>query len=149
MAKTNNGKASEAAVQAAFKSLSMPVLDWQRMYDASSARNAFMAQTGDFQFFLPDRHGVIEVKSTQHEHLLRSSAFSDGQRVKLYRRMIAGGRVWVIVHHWTTNVWRCIPYSDCRRAFDIEKAASVDCRAYPEMVSAVDAVIFAIENSLK
>ena len=109
MAKTNNGKAAEQAVREALKGIKLPCFDWQRMYDATSARNAMMAQTGDFQWFLPGRHGVLEVKSTQHEYRLTRGAFSDLQRAKLRQRQVAGGEVWVIVHHYTAGVWRCVP----------------------------------------
>ena len=62
----NTGKESEELVRQALKNVNLSIFDWQRMYDATSARNTFMAQVGDFQWFLPNHHGVIEVKSTKH-----------------------------------------------------------------------------------
>ncbi len=144
----NNGKKTEAAVQAALKSIDAPMFDWQRLYDSTSARGVFMAQTGDFLFFMPGVHGVLEVKSTQHEYRLTKAAFSDGQRAKLRRRMDAGGSIWVLVHHWKTNVWRCVPYALCHEAFDIRQAASMDLRVFPERGSAAEAVVYVIEESL-
>lgn len=131
MAVSNTGKQAEAAVQTALKSVSLPCFDWQRMYDATSARGAFMAQVGDFEVFLPDRHGVIEVKSTQHGYRLAKSAFSDGQRAKLARRMAAGGRIGVLVLHHTTGVWRFVPYNLCHETFATGHA-SLDLRHLPE-----------------
>lgn len=137
MAISNTGKQAEAAVQTALKSVSLPCFDWQRMYDATSARGAFMAQVGDFEVFLPDRHGVIEVKSTQHEYRLSKSAFSDGQRAKLARRMAAGGRIGVLVLHHTSGVWRFVPYILCHEAFAAGHA-SLDLRDIPECPNAAE-----------
>ena len=126
MAKTNTGKATEKAVQDALKRFDdIPHLDWQRMYDATSARGAFMNQTGDFEFFMPRIHGVIEVKSTKHPNRLAKRAFSDLQRAKLHRRMAAGGKVFVIVHHYTAGTWKLIPYNVCHQAFSEEGKASI------------------------
>lgn len=149
MSTTNNGKASEQAVHNVLKDISLPTFDFQRMYDATSARNAFMAQVGDFQFFMPGVHGVLEVKSTAHEYRLSKSAFSDGQRAKLTRRAAAGGKVWVIVHHWQTGVWRCVSYDVCHQAFDERHQASVDLRTLEAFESATAAVAAALEGSLK
>lgn len=139
MATSNTGKQAEAAVQTALKAVSLPCFDWQRMYDATSARGAFMAQVGDFETFLPDRHGVIEVKSTQHEYRLSKSAFSDGQRTKLHRRMLSGGRIGVLVLHHTTGVWRFVPYNLCHETF-AAGSASVDLRGIPECPNAAEAL---------
>lgn len=126
MAKTNTGKVTEKAVHDALKKFDdLPQFDWQRMYDATSARGAFMNQTGDFEFFLPKVHGVIEVKSTQHPNRLARRAFSDLQRAKLYRRMQAGGQVFVIVHHYTVGQWKLIPFDACHQAFSVDGQASI------------------------
>lgn len=148
MAQLNNGKASEIAVKAALDAIKEPSFDYQRMYDATSARNAFMAQVGDFQFFMPGVHGVIEVKSTAHEFRLGKAAFSENQRAKLTRRMNAGGKVWVVVHHWQTGVWRCLPYDTLHEAFDVRSHASVDLRDVETLNSAAEAVMNLIERSL-
>lgn len=140
MAKTNNGKAAEQAVREALKGIKLPCFDWQRMYDATSARNAMMAQTGDFQWFLPGRHGVLEVKSTQHEYRLGKGAFSDLQRAKLRQRQAAGGEVWVLVHHYTAGVWRRVPFAECIKTFDEDLQASLDLRDHPTYGSALEAV---------
>lgn len=140
MAKTNNGKAAEQAVREALKGINLPCFDWQRMYDATSARNAMMAQTGDFQWFLPGRHGVLEVKSTQHEYRLGKGAFSDLQRAKLRQRQAAGGEVWVLIHHYTAGVWRRVPFAECVETFDTRGQASLDLQGYTTYGSALEAV---------
>ena len=145
----NTGKSSEAAVRAALHSIDVDTFDWQRMYDATSARGAFMAQVGDFQFFLPGVHGVIEVKSTAHEYRLTKGAFSDGQRAKLTKRAAAGGHVWVIVHHHTVDQWRVLKYEDVRREFDDLGRASLDLRQTPTYPSAVECVSIILMESLE
>ncbi|MRN38565.1 hypothetical protein CRG49_002030 [Neisseria sp. N95_16] len=140
MSKVNNGKKAEQAVQSVLKSIDEPWFDWQRMYDATSARGVFMPQTGDFQFFTPDVHGVIEVKSTQHDYRLPKSAFSDNQRARLERRMSAGGKIFVIVWHWTLNEWRFINYQDVHQAFNVQGQASLDLRTIPTYPTAGEVV---------
>ncbi|WP_274585344.1 hypothetical protein V9W64_10540 [Neisseria leonii] len=148
MSKDNNGKLAERAVQQVLNHLSSEVFDWQRMYDATSARGAFMAQTGDFQFFTPACHGVIEVKSTAHPYRLAKKAFSDGQRVKLKRRMDAGGKVYAVVWHHTENVWRVVPYAGLHKAFDEDGAASADLTSVPTHATAAQAVVALLSEAV-
>lgn len=99
-----------------------------------------MSQVGDFQWFSPTRHGVIEVKSLKHEYRLSKSSFSTNQLSKLGKRMEAGGHVWVLVHHWTTGVWRCVPFKDIRKALVTDLKPSVDLRPYTVCESAAHAM---------
>lgn len=149
MATTNNGKLAERLVQTALKGLDTPNFDWQRMYDATSARGGFMAQVGDFEFFLPQLHGVIEVKSTKHSYRLAKGAFSDGQRLRLLQRLRAGGHIWVVVHHWQTGDWRYLPYADVHRAFVDEGKASIDLTGIQPHSSADEVVLKLIYESLQ
>lgn len=126
MAKTNTGKQAEKAIADALKQFAdIAQFDYQRLYDATSARGAFVAQTGDYLLFSPQHHGVLEVKSTQHPERLSKSAFSDLQRAKLYKRTQAGGLVWVAVYHYTVGVWRLIPFAACYEAFNTQNKASL------------------------
>lgn len=150
MAKTNNGKAAERAVQNVLEALkqSEPKFDYQRLYDATSARGAFQAQVSDFLFFMPGIHGAIEVKSTKHDYRIRKQAFTDGQTARLKRRMDAGGEAWVIVHHHTAGQWRAIPFSDCYEAFT-GGAASMDMTGrYPTFATAAESVEFMLKKIL-
>lgn len=147
MTNRNNGKAAESAVQSALKSINLSCFDWQRFYDSTSARGIFMAQVGDFGFFLPGVHGIIEVKSTQHAYRLNKSAFSDGQRIKLAKRAQAGGKVWAVVWHHQENIWRAIPYDTLHKHF-AEGNASYDCRPQSTFPTAAQAVAHLIEQSI-
>lgn len=149
MAITNTGKASERMIIDALKAIDVTYFDWQRMYDATSARGAFMAQTGDIQFFLPGVHGVLEIKSTNHASRLQKRAFSDLQRGKLRKRMDAGGKVFVAVHHYMAGVWRLVPYDACHEAFDLEQQASLDLSELPCYERATQVVAAMIEEVLK
>lgn len=144
----NNGKASEAAVQEALKAIDNPKFDWQRLYDATSARNTFMSQIGDFLWFLPDKHGVIEVKSTQHTHRLSKSAFREGPRAKLYKRQRAGGIIYIFVHHHIAGYWRIIPFSAIYQAFNIEGLSSLDLSNYPKYGSATEGLMQMFQREL-
>lgn len=150
MAKTNNGKASERAVQNVLEALkqSEPKFDYQRLYDATSARGAFQAQVSDFLFFMPGTHGAIEVKSTKHDYRIRKQAFTDGQTARLKRRMDAGGEVWVIVHHHTAGQWRAVPFSDCYEAFTNGEASMDMTGRYLTFATAAESVEFMLEKIL-
>lgn len=149
MSRTNNGKYAEQEIQAALKQINVPYFDYQRLYDATSARHAFMAQTGDFLFFMPKIHGVLEVKSTQHDYRLRKSAFSDLQRAKLYKRTQAGGSVFVAVHHWQIDCWRLVSYDLCHQAFNQQQSASMDLRDFATYTNATEVIASLIERLLK
>lgn len=150
MSVTNNGKKAEQAIQTVLKSLSdEPNFDWQRMYDATSARSAFMAQTGDFQFFVPNAHGVIEVKSTKSSTRLPKTAFSENQLLKLKRRYQAGGHVYIIVWSYSTNEWRLIPYSDIEQTFLVNKASSIVLPSYTPYPNATSVVSKLLDNVME
>lgn len=144
----NNGKASEHAVQEALKAVNSPKFDWQRMYDATSARNAFMSQVGDFQWMMPGHHGVIEVKSTQHEYRLSKSAFSGNQLAKMRKRMNAGGSVYVFVHHYVADFWRLLPLQEILEAFGPNNQASMDLRQHNRYSTASDLLYEVIRIAL-
>lgn len=151
MAKTNNGKAAERAVRGVLEALkqSEPRFDYQRLYDATSARGAFQAQVSDFLFFMPNIHGAIEVKSTEHTHRIKKQAFTLGQMSRLKRRMDAGSEVWVIVHHHTTDLWRALPFSKCYEAFTGGAASfDMDSSDIPTQETAAQAIEFMLKEIL-
>lgn len=135
----NSGKWSERAVKQALDVFDVDGFDYQRMYDATSARGAFMAQTGDFQMFMDNAHAVIEVKSTQHAYRIAKGAFSELQRAKLDKRRRAGGYVFAVIHHHLDDHWRLIPFRVLNEAFN-KGENSVDLTAYPVYASAQEVV---------
>ena len=150
MAKTNNGKSAERAVQNVLEALkqSEPKFDYQRLYDATSARGAFQAQVSDFLFFMPNVHGAIEVKSTEHFYRIKKQAFTTSQMSRLKRRMDAGGEAWVIVHHHIPDLWRAVPFSDCYEAFTGGKASMDMTERYLTFATAAESVEFMLKKIL-
>lgn len=145
----NTGKTSEAEVRQALQSINLRSFDWQRMYDATSARNAFMSQVGDFQWMMPGHHGVIEVKSTKHTYRLGKSAFRENQIAKLRKRMDAGGLIYIFVHHYTAGYWRLIHLDKILRTFGDNQQASIDLRDYKTYLSASELLFEVIQEALK
>ncbi|WP_152681303.1 hypothetical protein [Oligella urethralis] len=80
--------------------------DYERLPDARSAMGRFKSMVGDFAWFYPGRHGVIEVKETQHDYRLAKDKLP--QLARLKKRVLAGGTCLILVYHSTANVWRCL-----------------------------------------
>lgn len=92
--------------------------DYERVYDARSAGGRFPARPGDFEFYAPRLHGLIEVKEVEHDFRLprknmEGSKAKDAAKVsriaKLLKRQLAGGMIFVLVNHTTTGLWRSVP----------------------------------------
>lgn len=148
----NNGKNSEAEVQSALKTLATKLngpFDWQRLYDTTSARNVLRAQVGDFLFFLPDKHGVIEVKSTQHAYRLARTAFSPEPWRQLTRRSKAGGHIYVFIHHYVAGYWRFVPFETLFDAFNNQELKSIDLRNTETYLTATSTLNAAFQHLLK
>jgi len=106
-AQGQRGKAAESAVRALLEKLnSYPTFDWSRIYDARSAGGKFPSRPGDFEFFFPGTHGLIEVKEVDHDFRLPAKNFDKGQIAKLRKRHMAGGIIIILVQHTTTKKWR-------------------------------------------
>lgn len=105
----DRGKSAEKAVQDYLTSLSDADahFDFLRLPDARSAMGRMKSMPADFEFFAPGVHGLIEVKETAHDYRLSSSKVT--QLPMIRRRMLAGGRGIVLVHHSTTKLWRRVP----------------------------------------
>lgn len=83
--------------------------DQHRVLDARAAGGRFNRQCGDFVFYRPDVHGVIEVKETQFPERLPHGNFGVDQVAKLRKRQLAGGVIVILVYHTQTKVWRLVP----------------------------------------
>lgn len=83
--------------------------DWSRIYDARSAGGRFPSRPGDFEFYRPGIHGLIEVKEVNHDYRLPSKNFKREQIAKLRKRQLAGGSIVVLVYHTTSKLWRYVP----------------------------------------
>lgn len=119
--------------------------DFQRQYDARSARGRFQAQTGDYLLFRrrpgPNiqhegriegtqytHHGALEAKEVGHDFRLPNKNFGSEQIARLRRREMSGGIVIVAVFHTTTLKWRFPPFHVFR---DNPAAPSWDLSSYP------------------
>jgi hypothetical protein len=138
MTKANQGKGAEAAVQDYLKAYDRKVLafDWSRNYDAHSAGGRFQRQTGDYQFYLPSIHGVIEVKEVKHDCRLPHKNYDETKVAKVYKRTLAGGLAIVLVNHTTTGLWRMPPFS----IFRAREGGSWNLEAHPTFSTATQAL---------
>lgn len=111
--KGQQGKSSESPVAAYLDNLNNAFarFDWQRGYDARSAGGKFQRVAGDYAFFAPYVHGVIEVKEVEHDFRLPFKNFEHSAVAKCMKRRLAGGLAIVLVHHTTTDLWRMLPIS--------------------------------------
>ncbi len=80
--------------------------DWHRNYDAHTAGGRFQRQTGDFEFYMPGIHGVIEVKQVKHAFRVPHQNLNENSAGKLRKRQLAGGTIVILVHHSVTGKWR-------------------------------------------
>lgn len=108
-AQGQRGKAAEAQVQAVLGDLNRQyaAFDWGRIYDTRSARNFLPKQPGDYEFYYPGVHGLIEVKEVKHDYRLPKARLE--QLPMLRKRALAGGLIIVAVFHTATGVWRRPP----------------------------------------
>jgi len=82
-----------------------------RLLDTRAAMRIVKAAPADFEFFAGAGclkvHGLIEVKSTQHDSRLAHDKVP--QMPRLTRRADCGGLCAVLVYHSTTKLWRAAP----------------------------------------
>jgi hypothetical protein len=108
------GKKSEKAAKDYLTELSNTHshFDWQRELDARAAGGRFGARTGDFCFYMPGCHGVLEVKEVKHACRLPKANFGKdpyAALARLRRRQTAGGMVLILVYHSPIKRWRLVP----------------------------------------
>lgn len=107
------GKAAEREVKKYLQDLSLLRFDFEfeRIYDARSAGGKFPSRPGDFAFYYPGAHGLIEVKEVHHAFRLPEKNFPKQGIAKLRKRQLSGGSVIVVVRFMTVGEWRLIPLS--------------------------------------
>ncbi|MDI1360629.1 hypothetical protein [Methylotenera sp.] len=141
MSAADRGKKAEKAVATYLTELSSKVaaFDWHRVYDARSAGGRFAAQPGDFAFYAPGLHGLIEVKEVEHEFRLPKKNFDNDQIAKLRKRELAGGEIGIVINFYTLNqtFWRLVPLTFFRENLDVP---SWDLREFPKHLKAKDAL---------
>lgn len=103
------GKEVERLVEHHFKALNDGHQDfaWHRMPDARAARGALAAQPADYLLAKGGAAIFMEVKALKHERRLPRARVS--QLPTLLKWNQAGVESFVIVFHYTTGVWRCVP----------------------------------------
>jgi hypothetical protein len=81
--------------------------DYERVYDARSSMGRLPKRPGDFEFYAPKTHGLIEAKEV--DHAFRLPAKNLTQIPKLRMRELAGGLIFVLVYFTPVDRWRSIP----------------------------------------
>lgn len=113
------GKAAERDVKKYLTEVSLQYFDFdfERIYDARSAGGRFPSRPGDFEFYYPGCHGLIEVKEVNHAFRLPEKNFKKQAIARLRKRQLAGGTIVVVVRHANIGMWREVPLS-----FFVERA---------------------------
>lgn len=106
----NRGKKPEDDVRKYLKAYDEKThcFDWARNYDAHSAGGRFHRQTGDFVFYMPGNHGVIEVKEVKHAFRVPHANYTEEKVAKVYKRTLAGGTAIVLVYFSPLGQWRTL-----------------------------------------
>lgn len=113
----DRGKKAEDAAQKALTDWETNLMasgsarcDWARLVDTKAAGRILKAAAADFEWFYSGfavlRHGLIEVKQTEHEYRLARDKVP--QLARLRRRAAAGGHCLVLILHSETGEWRCV-----------------------------------------
>jgi len=107
-AKGSQGKVSETRVQEYLKAKGEADkhFDWHRAFDARSAGGKAQRVCGDFGWYRPGDHGVIEVKETEFDNRLPYKNYELHQVAKVVVRQLAGGRPIVLIYSKSTRLWR-------------------------------------------
>lgn len=80
--------------------------EFNRLMDTRAAGRIVKAAAADFEFFCTGVHGLIEVKSVQHDFRLPRGSVT--QIPRLRKRALAGGVCVVVVYHSTLKLWRAV-----------------------------------------
>ena len=112
----NRGKYAEKKVREYLSNFSdlNADFDFHRILDARSAMGRFPSQPGDFAFYMPKVHGLIEVKEVAHDFRLPHKNLGTDQVAKMIKRRLAGGSILILIYHTTTKMWR-VPTLDFLR----------------------------------
>lgn len=138
-AKAQQGKTAEKAIAKYLDKVNAAVLafDWQRGYDARSAGGKFQRVAGDFSFFSPAGHGIIEVKEHDHDFRLPYKNYKLSQVAGAHKRELAGGLVLVITFSTSLDMWRCMPIEFFRHRDETKGSwdlSTFDCYAKLETI---------------
>lgn len=133
------GKKSESDVQKFLNAYAAKHadFDWERRYDARSAGGRMHPQTYDYAFFRPGQHGGIEVKEVKHDFRLPHKNFENDQVGRLKKRQWAGGNIYVLVYHSTTQLWRTVPL----HIFYTREGGSWDLTQWPTWPNCSEAML--------
>lgn len=137
----NRGKGPEDKVREYLKDYDSRThkFDWHRNYDAKSAGGRFQRQTGDFEFYLPGIHGVIEVKEVDHAFRLPHKNVTTESVAKLTKRQLAGGAIYIAIYHTPVKQWRVLGLAP----FRVREGGSWDLsavRVHPSAKTALDSL---------
>lgn len=80
--------------------------EFNRLMDTRAAGRIVKAAAADFEFFSAGVHGLIEVKSVQHDFRLPRGSVT--QIPRLRKRALAGGVCLVLIYHSTLKLWRAV-----------------------------------------
>lgn len=132
----NRGKFAEKKVKEFLEGMSQKYagFDYERLPDARAAGGRFKSMVGDFAYFSPGLHGVIEVKELKHPYRLPKDKLAQIQRMKV--RELAGGRCFVVVYHTEEKLWRVILV----RELPIITSGSWDLRTWPTYATLQEAL---------
>jgi hypothetical protein len=78
--------------------------EFNRLMDTRAAGRIVKAAAADFEFFSAGVHGLIEVKSTEHEFRLARPNITQLPRMR--KRELCGGVCLVLIYHSTLGLWR-------------------------------------------
>lgn len=121
------GKYAERKVKEYLEKLSAShaTFAYERVPDARSAGGRFKKVLGDFLYFAPCKHGVLEVKESGNAFRLPKDKLAQISRLKA--RELAGGVCYVVVYHTNEKLWRLAPVSQ----LEIISSGSWDLRCFP------------------
>lgn len=114
---------------------------YERIYDARSGKGV-PARAGDFEFWAPRLHGLIEAKEVNHAFRLPEKNLT--QLPKLRLRQLAGGMIFVLVYFTPIDRWRSIPVDWLHQRSGVP---SWELGEFPTFTS-VDICLVPLENAI-
>lgn len=109
---SNKGKKSEDAVAKYLTDWHQhPQREFNRLVDSKAAGRIIKAAAADFEYYTGEvadvpRHGLIEVKETEHDFRLARAKVP--QLARMRKRANCGGLCLVLVHHSVSRKWRAV-----------------------------------------
>lgn len=142
MSSANRGKYAEGKVKDYLNKINEAMLnfDFERVLDAHAAGGRFQSRTGDFTWWAPELHGVIEVKEVEHAFRLPYKNVSTESIAKLVKRQLAGGQISILVCHQPMKLWRAVPLERLRERDKDTPSGSWDLSDLPTHKSVMDAL---------